>query len=70
MRDLERSAYLAKADPRTSAVIEFTSVQGIMGSYYAAAAGEAPRVAQAIAEHYRPRFSGDAIPTDIIGQVG
>ena len=44
-------------------------VQGIMGSYYATAAGEAPRVARAIAEHYRPRFSGDAIPTDIIGQV-
>ena len=69
MRDIARSAYLAKADLVTSAVIEFTSVQGIMGSYYATAAGEAPRVARAIAEHYRPRFSGDAIPTDIIGQV-
>ncbi|MFR0867720.1 MAG: glycine--tRNA ligase subunit beta [Adlercreutzia sp.] len=69
MRDIARSAYLAKADLVTSAVIEFTSVQGIMGSYYATAAGEAPRVARAIAEHYRPRFSGDAIPADIIGQV-
>ena len=69
MRDIARSAYLAKADLVTSAVIEFTSVQGVMGSYYATAAGEAPRVARAIAEHYRPRFSGDAIPTDIIGQV-
>ena len=69
MRDIARSAYLAKADLVTSAVIEFTSVQGIMGSYYATAAGEPPRVARAIAEHYRPRFSGDAIPTDIIGQV-
>ncbi|WP_304427161.1 glycine--tRNA ligase subunit beta [uncultured Adlercreutzia sp.] len=69
MRDIARAAYLAKADLVTGAVIEFTSVQGIMGSYYAAAAGEPERVARAIAEHYRPRFSGDAIPTDIIGQV-
>ena len=69
MRDIARSAYLAKADLVTSAVIEFTSVQGIMGSYYAAAAGETDQVARAIADHYRPRFSGDAIPTDIIGQV-
>lgn len=69
MRDIARAAYLAKADLVTGAVVEFTSVQGIMGSYYAAAAGEPERVARAIAEHYRPRFSGDAIPTDVIGQV-
>lgn len=69
MRDIARSAYLAKADLVTAAVVEFTSVQGIMGSYYATAAGEPERVARAIAEHYRPRFSGDAIPTDIVGQV-
>ena len=43
MRDIARSAYLAKADLVTSAVIEFTSVQGIMGSYYATAAGEPPQ---------------------------
>ena len=35
----------------------------------AAACGESDQVARAIADHYRPRFSGDAIPTDIIGQV-
>ncbi|MEC4176704.1 glycine--tRNA ligase subunit beta [Adlercreutzia sp. R7] len=69
MRDIARAAYLAKADLVTGAVVEFTSVQGIMGSYYATAAGEPERVARAIAEHYRPRFSGDAIPTDVIGQV-
>ncbi len=69
MRDIARAAYLAKADLVTGAVVEFTSVQGIMGSYYAAAAGEPERVARAIAEHYRPRFSGDAIPADVIGQV-
>lgn len=69
MRDIARAAYLAKADLVTGAVVEFTSVQGIMGSYYATAAGESARVARAIAEHYRPRFSGDAIPVDIVGQV-
>ena len=69
MRDIARAAYLAKADLVTGAVIEFTSVQGVMGSYYAEAAGEEPRVARAIAEHYRPRFSGDAIPADVVGQV-
>ncbi|MCI8305314.1 glycine--tRNA ligase subunit beta [Adlercreutzia muris] len=69
MHDIARAAYLAKADLVTAAVIEFTSVQGVMGSYYATAAGEPERVARAIAEHYRPRFSGDAIPTDVVGQV-
>ncbi|MCR2036184.1 glycine--tRNA ligase subunit beta [Adlercreutzia mucosicola] len=69
MHDIARAAYLAKADLVTGAVVEFTSVQGIMGSYYATASGEPERVARAIAEHYRPRFSGDAIPADVVGQV-
>ncbi len=67
--EVERAALLAKADLVTNAVIEFTSVQGIMGSYYALAAGETPRVSEAIAEHYRPRFSGDAVPSSIVGRV-
>ena len=65
--DAERAAYLAKADLVTGAVIEFTSVQGIMGSYYAEAAGETPQVAQAIADHYKPRFSGDEPPASKVG---
>ena len=60
--DAERAAYLAKADLVTNAVVEFTSVQGVMGSYYAAACGESDQVARAIADHYRPRFSGDEPP--------
>ncbi len=67
--DVERAAHLAKADLVTGAVVEFTSVQGIMGSYYAEAAGEAPRVAQAIADHYRPRFSGDELPATAVGMA-
>ena len=67
--DAKRAAYLAKADLVTNAVIEFTSVQGIMGSYYAQAAGETDQVAQAIADHYRPRFAGDALPQSVVGRM-
>lgn len=67
--DTVRAAYLCKADLVTGAVIEFTSVQGIMGSYYAKAAGETDQVAQAIADHYRPRFAGDSMPESIVGQL-
>lgn len=67
--DAVRAAYLAKADLVTNAVIEFTSVQGIMGSYYATAAGETAAVAQAVGDHYRPRFSGDEPPASTVGKV-
>ena len=67
--DAKRAAYLAKADLVTGAVVEFTSVQGIMGSYYAKASGENTVVSQAIADHYRPRFSGDALPESMVGKV-
>lgn len=67
--DVARAAHLAKADLVTGAVVEFTSVQGVMGSYYAEAAGESPRVARAIADHYRPRFSGDSLPADVVGRI-
>ena len=65
----ERAAHLAKADLVTSAVVEFTSVQGVMGSYYAAACGEGDKVACAIADHYRPRFAGDALPASAAGRI-
>ena len=67
--DAARAAHLCKADLVTGAVVEFTSVQGIMGSYYAAAAGETDQVAHAIADHYRPRFAGDALPASTVGKV-
>ena len=68
-QDAKRAAFLAKADLVTGAVVEFTSVQGIMGSYYAKAAGETEQVAQAIADHYRPRFAGDDLPVSMVGKV-
>ena len=67
--DVERAAFLAKADLVTNAVVEFTSVQGVMGSYYAAACGENDQVARAIADHYRPRFSGDEPPASDVGRI-
>jgi len=68
-RDACRAAYLCKADLVSNAVIEFTSVQGIMGAYYARAAGEGEQVADAIADHYRPRFADDALPRSTAGRL-
>ena len=65
----KRAAYLAKADLVSSAVIEFTSQQGVMGAYYALAAGEDPAVACAIRDHYRPRFAGDDLPENAEGCI-
>ncbi len=67
--DAARAAYLAKADLVTNAVVEFTSVQGIMGAYYAQASGENEQVAQVVSEHYRPRFSGDEPPALPVGKI-
>jgi len=57
-----RAAYLAKADLGSRVVYEFPELQGIIGEYYALAAGEDPVVAQAVREHYLPRFAGDELP--------
>jgi len=65
----QRAALLCKADLVTRAVIEFTSLQGVMGRYYALAAGEAPEVADAIELHYRPRFAGDVVPSLLEGKA-
>ncbi|MEG1512359.1 MAG: glycine--tRNA ligase subunit beta [Raoultibacter sp.] len=67
--DVCRAAHLCKADLVTNAVIEFTSVQGVMGSYYAQAAGETPQVVSAIEQHYRPRFAGDEAPSSVVGRL-
>ncbi len=58
----ERAAWLAKADLLTGMVGEFPELQGIMGRYYALHDNEPPQVADAIAEHYLPRFAGDRLP--------
>jgi glycyl-tRNA synthetase len=62
-----RAAHLVKADLATHMVIEMTPLQGVMGRYYALQSGEDEAVAQAIYEHYLPRFTGDAVPKTKIG---
>jgi glycyl-tRNA synthetase beta chain len=58
----ERAAWLSKADLLSGMVGEFPELQGIMGRYYAQHDGEPPQVAEAIEQHYRPRFARDALP--------
>ena len=58
----DRAALLAKADLVTDMVGEFPELQGIMGGYYAQHDGEPAEVAEAIEQHYWPRFAGDALP--------
>jgi glycyl-tRNA synthetase beta chain len=63
----EQAALLAKADLLTDMVGEFPELQGIMGRYYALHDGLATEIADAIEDHYKPRFAGDSLPR---GQVG
>ena len=58
----DRAALLVKADLVTDMVGEFPELQGTMGRYYALHDGESPFVADAIQQHYQPRFAGDALP--------
>ncbi len=64
-----RAAKLCKADLVSHMVVEMTSVQGIMGRYYALNSGEPAEVAQAIFEHYLPRSADDVLPRSQAGIV-
>ena len=63
----DRAAVLSKADLLTDMVGEFPELQGIMGRYYALHDGEAAETADAIEDHYKPRFAGDALPRNPVG---
>ncbi|NSM10528.1 glycine--tRNA ligase subunit beta [Moraxella bovoculi] len=65
--DVVRAGVLAKADLATTLVGEFPELQGIAGMYYAHKSGEKADVANAIAEQYLPKFSGDELPKTPIG---
>lgn len=58
----ERAARLAKADLVTEMVGEFPELQGTMGKYYARLDGETEEIAEAVEQHYQPRFAGDKLP--------
>ncbi|HSG36407.1 MAG TPA: glycine--tRNA ligase subunit beta, partial [Paracoccaceae bacterium] len=59
----EEAAGLAKADLRSAMVGEFPELQGVMGRYYALAAGRLPEVADAARDHYSPLGPSDDVPT-------
>ena len=63
------AAQLAKADLLTDMVGEFPELQGVMGRYYALNDGLDAAVADAIEDHYKPRFAGDALPRGLVGCV-
>ena len=65
----ERGAFLCKADLVTQMVYEFPDLQGIMGREYARLSGEKQEVADAIYEHYLPRFAGDKLPDSRAGDI-
>ena len=66
-RQADRAAMLSKADLLTDMVGEFPELQGIMGRYYALHDGEPAEIADAIEDHYKPRFAGDALPRGTVG---
>ena len=66
-RKADQAANLAKADLLTDMVGEFPELQGTMGRYYALHDGLSTDIADAIEDHYKPRFAGDTLPR---GQVG
>ncbi len=65
----ERAAWLCKADLTTHMVIEFPSLQGITGRYYAKNSGEPESVATAIAEHYQPLGADTPLPESEVGTI-
>ena len=63
----DKAAQLAKADLLTDMVGEFPELQGIMGRYYAQHDGLSAEIAEAIEDHYKPRFAGDTLPRNPVG---
>ena len=63
----DQAAQLAKTDLVTDMVGEFPELQGTMGRYYALNDGLSSDVADAIEDHYKPRFAGDTLPRNQVG---
>jgi glycyl-tRNA synthetase beta chain len=68
-RQADQAAMLAKTDLVTDMVGEFPELQGIMGRYYALNDKLDTAVADAIEDHYKPRFAGDELPRGDVGVV-
>ncbi len=65
----DQAAQLAKSDLLSDMVGEFPELQGVMGRYYALHDGLPANVADAIEDHYKPRFAGDTLPRGAVGTV-
>ncbi|QTN30218.1 glycine--tRNA ligase subunit beta [Rhodoferax sp. AJA081-3] len=65
----DQAAQLAKTDLVTDMVGEFPELQGTMGRYYALNDKLPVAVADAIEDHYKPRFAGDTLPRGDVGVV-
>lgn len=66
---VDQAAQLAKADLLSAMVGEFPELQGVMGRCYAQCEGLDAEVAQAIEDHYKPRFAGDGLPRNRVALV-
>ena len=66
---IDRAILLSKADLTSSMVIEFPDLQGVIGREYALVDKEDTEVANAVSEHYKPRFAGDEPASSLTGQV-
>lgn len=67
--NVEKTAYLCKADLLSEMVYEFPELQGIMGYYYAKNEGIDEDIARGIMEHYLPKFAGDVLPETEEGRL-
>ena len=65
----KRAGKLTKCDLVTNTVFEFPETQGIIGRYIAIKDGETIEVATAIEEQYKPRFSGDELPSTAVSSA-
>ncbi|MBH5318121.1 glycine--tRNA ligase subunit beta [Paenibacillus sp. GSMTC-2017] len=69
VQNISRAAAICKFDLVSLMVNEFPELQGVMGEDYARKLGENDSVAKAVNEHYKPRFSGDSVPSELTGAV-
>ena len=70
--DAEQAAQasaLAKCDLLSEMVLEFSDLQGLMGTYYARHEGYPSAIAEALVEVYKPAGAGDQIPATALGCV-
>ena len=68
-QDIENAVMFSKADLSSTMVGEFSDLQGIMGSYYAAHAGLAEHVCRAIREQYLPSGEDSELPSGVFSSV-